>query len=99
MNLIYWFNIVALLGAFVMSVMLFFELFALDSLAYTLQTVPRSILKLFIVMLCVGQLHALEGDNIKEIDLHDLLRDIGQFGLIFFTHLYIRRRRQKQTKQ
>ncbi len=95
MNLIYWFNIVVLFGSFVMSVLLFFELFANDSLAYTLQAVPRAILKGFIILLCIGQLHAMEGDKMNEINLHDVLRDVGQFGLIFFTHLYIKRRRRK----
>ena len=96
MNLIYWLNVVVLFGAFIMSILLFLELFAVDSLAYTLGTVPRGILKFVLIMLCVGQLHAIDGDGMAEIRLHDFLRDFGQFGLLFFTHLYIIRRRQKQ---
>lgn len=90
---IYYFNIVVLFGSFIMSVLLFFALFAEDSLAYTLPIYGQYILKTFILMLCIGQLHAMEGDQINEINLHDLLRDVGQFGLIFFTHLYLIRRR------
>ena len=94
MNLFYWLNVVVLFGAFIMSILLFLELFAVDSLAYTLGTVPRNILKLVLIMLCVGQLHAIDGDAMEKIKLHHFLRDFGQFGLLFFTHLYLMRRRQ-----
>ncbi len=94
--LIYYFNIVVLFGSFVMAVLLFFALFADDSLAYTLPVWAQYVLKAVIISLCIGQLHAMEGDKMNEISLHDLMRDIGQFGLIFFTHLYLNRRRKKR---
>ena len=91
--IIYYFNIVVLFGSFVMAVLLFLALFAQDSLAYTLPLWAQYLLKAFIISLCIGQLHAMEGDKMEEINVHDLMRDIGQFGLIFFTNLYLKRRR------
>lgn len=95
--MVYWLNVVVLFGSFLMSVLLFLSLFEYDSIVYTLSKTTRVILKAFLIMLCIGQLHAIESDNYNEIDLHDLLRDLGQFGLIFFVHYYIiKRRKHKQ---
>lgn len=96
--MIYWFNIIVLFGSFIMSVMLFLSLFESESVAYTLPKVGRSILKGFLIMLCIGQLHAIDADTIQETNLHDLFRDLGQFGLIFFVHYYLIIKRSKNEK-
>jgi len=94
--MVYFFNVVVLFGSFIMSILLFLALFESDSVAYTLPKIPRLILKAFLIMLCIGQLHAIEGDTYNEIGLHDLFKDLGQFGLIFFVHLFIYRRHKKR---
>ena len=95
--MVYWFNVVVLFGSFIMALLLFLSLFESDSVVYTLSKTTRIILKGVLIMLCVGQLHAIESDNYNEIGLNDLFRDIGQFGLIFFVHYYIiKRRKHKQ---
>lgn len=99
MNLIYWFNILVLFGTFLMAGRLFLLLFEVDSIAYTLSVKTRLILKAFIIMLCIGQLHAMEGDKMYEINLHDLMRDIGMFGFLLFVNLYIVRTRLSKKKE
>lgn len=91
--MIYWFNLVVLFGTFVMALALFLLLFQTDSVAYSLPDIQRWILKAFIIMLCIGQLHAMEGDKMYEINVHDLMRDLGSFGLITFVHLYLLKRK------
>ena len=92
--MIYWFNIVVLLGTFIMSLALFFLLFQSDSIVYTLATYQRWALKAFVIMLCIGQLHAMEGDKMYEINIHDLMRDLGMFGFIGFVHFHLLKRKK-----
>lgn len=94
--IIYWFNIVVLLGTFLMAFVLFMTLFQVDSVAYTLTPFNRLLLKAFIIMLCVGQLHAMEGDKMNEVNLHDLMRDLGVFGLVTYVHVYLVLRKGKK---
>ncbi len=94
--MIYYINIAVLFGSFIMSILLFLALFESDSVAYTLPKIYRLTLKAFLIMLCIGQLHAIEGDTYNEIGLHDLIKDIGQFGLILFVHLFIIKRRNNR---
>lgn len=96
MDLIYWFNIVVLFGTFLMAGILFLLLFEVDSIVYTSLSQPsRLILKAFLIMLCIGQLHAMEGDKMYEVNLHDLMRDIGMFGVLLFTNIYIKHVRSR----
>ena len=78
-----------LFGVFVMSILLFFTLFERDSIAYRLNKPMRLILKASIIMMCIGQLHSIIGDSVKEITYHDFIKDVGLFGFLFFTHYYI----------
>ena len=96
MILIYWLNIFVLFGSFITAIFLFFQLFALDSLAYKLGTFTRGVFKIVLIIVCVGQLHAIEGDAIEEIHLHTFLRDFGQFGFLVFANLYLFFNRGKQ---
>lgn len=99
MNLIYWFNIIVLFGTFLVSLRLFLLLFEVDSIVYEVLNPPsRMIIKTFLIMLTIGQLHAMEGDQMYEIHLHDLMRDIGMFGLLLFVNIYIIHTRAKENK-
>ena len=91
--MIYYLNIAVLFASFIASLMLIYRLFALDSVAYVLLRWQRVILKTGLIMFCIGHLHAIDGDNFKEIQMHDLLRDIGMFVLIVFVQVYMHRRK------
>ena len=41
-------------------------------------------------MLSIGQLHAIDGDSIKSIMYHDLIKDIGLLGFLFFTNYFLK---------
>lgn len=87
--MIYWFNLIVLFGTFIMSLSLFFVLFQSNSIAYKLPAAKKWALKAFVIMLCLGQLHAMEGDKMDEINIHDLMRDMGMFGFLGFVHFHL----------
>ena len=87
--ILYYLNIVVLFGVFGMSILLFFTLFEKDSIAYELKKWARLVLKASVIMMCIGQLHSIDGDSVKEITYHDFIKDLGLFGFLFFTHYYI----------
>lgn len=93
--MIYYLNIAVLLASFVAGIRLVIRLFAYDSVAYVLKRWQRVALRVGLIMFCMGQLHAIDGDNFAETRLHDLLRDIGMLTLVIFVQVYMHRRKYK----
>jgi hypothetical protein len=93
--IVYYLNIVILFANFFASLALIFRLFAKDSVVYVLNTWQRSTLKAVLIMFCICHLHSIDGDNFHEIQLHDLLKDVGMLGLVIFVHVYMHRRKFK----
>jgi hypothetical protein len=93
--MIYYLNIAVLLTSFFASLLLIIKLFAHDSVAYVLLKWQRLTLKAALIMFCIGQLHAIDGDSFDEVQMHDLFRDIGMLGLVVFVHIYMHRSKYK----
>jgi len=84
--MIYYLNEFVLFGVFIVSMLLFLKLFENDSIAYVMNSTPRYVLKISLIMICISQLHTMVSDHVGDIHYHDLLKDIGLFAFLGFIY-------------